>query len=54
MLLTQLGGQVNVPNYTSELQSLENLGFTDRRRNTILLSRYGGDLNTVVNILMDE
>jgi hypothetical protein len=59
-LLQSVNSQLrNIPevqrvNYDEKIRQLEDLGFTDRSRNIQLLQQYRGDINTVVNILMDE
>jgi hypothetical protein len=39
-------------NAMKDLQTLESMGFTDRRRNLELLAIHKGDLNAIVNILL--
>lgn len=41
------------PNALEDLQKLEEMGFTDRRRNLELLASHKGDINAVVAVLLE-
>jgi hypothetical protein len=45
---------VNIDSYTTQLDTLINLGFNNNDENLLLLQLYNGDVNQVANLLLEQ